>query len=959
MLRLRPYKIRDAKTIVEWLGDERAFRQWCANRYDHYPINAEDMTAYYWASADIYPMTAMDDRGIVGHVALRYTDQEEKEVRLEFVVVDPAERGKGRGRELVQLATKYAVIFLGAEKVSLAVFEDNTPAYACYLAAGFRDVTTEESRESYTVLGERWRCCTLELDGNKEEARSLMELLGLSRRDMVTGMYNQRGLLDQLEKYKAACLQSGDKLLLVNVDIDKLSNINNIYGHSEGDVAIQTVAEILKDSLSEHETAARLGSDEFVVAMLITGDAERIVDSLMHAIVGRMENYNQISDKEYSLALNYSYLVVEPDRKMRVQDILDDAFSQKRIVKNNRRTFSGIREVAKEQDYDPAEEKLVNEILDKNSLHYDFQPIVDARTGDIYGYEALMRAGENNTVPPYVVLKYAIKCQRLYDVERATFNNVLSSIVVRREHFTNRKVFVNSIPGYQLDTADYEKLRREYGAIMKQLVVEVIEQSELNDVELDMLLSRSENDGFGIAIDDYGTGYSNTSSLLRYLPNCLKIDRLLITNIQEEPKKQHFVKGIIEFAHDNGFLALAEGVETGAEMRAVIHMGVDLIQGFYTARPSADILQELPAEIKSEIVNASTDNKGQSNRKIFMVTKEKKLPLMRLALEQYTGMLLSDQRITLVGNQGYTAGMNIKIKDGSNCHLTLRNVHLESVEELPCIDIGKNARLTLSLEGDNELDKIGIRVPEGSSLTVEGSGNLKVAAQEIQCYGIGNSCNAGVGEIFWESSGTLKLQAEGNECIALGGGIYRQGRGIQIGKGNIEISVASEKGIGVGCYAGALPIDIQNCRIRLDVNAGTGLGIGSIDGDQNIHIANSHVEIVGSGSRLCGIGSIEKTGGLIHIEAGKAIVQLSGQNVGLVGNAGGDLTVKTQNCRLELKAEGSRVWGIGSMDQSSTIQSRHATYDINVHAGEYMLIGARDDKAFFDGGERLLKINED
>ncbi len=302
-----------------------------------------------------------------------------------------------------------------------------------------------------------------------------------------------------------------------------------------------------------------------------------------------------------------------------------------------------------------------------------------------------------------------------------------------------------------------------------------------------------------------------------------------------------------------------------------------------------------------------------------------------LALEQYTGMLVYDQRNTLVGNQGYTTGMNIKIKDGSNCHLTLRNVHLESVEELPCIDIGKNARLTLSLEGDNELDKIGIRVPEGSSLTVEGSGNLKVAAQEIQCYGIGNSCNAGVGEIFWESSGTLKLQAEGNECIALGGGIYRQGRGIQIGKGNIEISVASEKGIGVGCYAGALPIDIQNCRIRLDVNAGTGLGIGSI----------------------------EKTGGLIHIEAGKAIVQLSGQNVGLVGNAGGDLTVKTQNCRLELKAEGSRVWGIGSMDQSSTIQSRHATYDINVHAGEYMLIGARDDKAFFDGGERLLKINED
>ena len=959
MLRLRPYKNSDAETIVGWQGDERAFRQWCADRYDHYPISAEDMNAYYLASTDIYPMTAVNESGIVGHITLRFADPEEKEVRLGFVIVDPAERGMGRGRELVQLAARYAVIFLGAEKVSLAVFEDNKPAYTCYLAAGFRDVTSQVPREGYSVLGETWHCRRLELDGSREENSGLMDLMGLTCRDMVTGMYNQRGLLEQLERYKKTCLESGEKLLLINVDIDKLSNINNIYGHSEGDVAIQAVGEILKDSLTEHETAARLGSDEFVVAMLINSEAQQIVDSLMHAVIGRMENYNRISDKEYSLTVNYAYLVIEPDQEMRVQDILDEAFSQKRIVKNNRRTFSAIRDVAKEQDYDPAEEKLVNEILDTNNLRYNFQPIVDARTGDIYGYEALMRAGENNTVPPYVILKYAIKCQRLYDVERATFNNVLSAVELRQEQFAGRKVFVNSIPGYQLDNADYEKLRKEYGAVMKQMVVEVIEQSELNDAELDVLLGRSKEDGFGIAIDDYGTGYSNTSTLLRYVPNCLKIDRLLITNIQEEPKKQHFVKGIIEFAHDNGFLALAEGVETAAELRAVIHMGVDLIQGFYTARPSADILQELPTEIKSEIVNASTDNKGQPNRKIFMVTREKKLPLLRLALEQYTGMLLSDQKFTLVGNPGYVAGMNIKIKDGSNCRLTLHNVHLESVEGLPCIDIGHNAKLTLSLEGENELDKIGIRVPESSSLVVEGSGNLKVMAQEIQCYGIGNSCNAGVGEITWESSGTLKIQAEGNECIALGGGVYRQGRGIQICKGTIEVNVASEKGIGIGCYTGALPIDIQNCRARLDINAGTGLGIGSIEGDQNIHTAYSSVEIVGSGSRLCGIGSIEKTGGLIHIESGKVMVKLSGQNVGLVGNAGGDLTVKTQDCRLELQCEGSRVWGVGSMDKSATIYSRHATYDINVHAGDYMLIGAEEDKAFFDGGERLLKINED
>lgn len=958
MLRLRPYKNSDAEKIVGWLGEERAFRQWCADIYDHYPISAHEMDAFYRKTAYTYPMTALDEDGVVGHLSLRYADTEEKEVRLGFLIVDPAKRGRGYGRELLHQAARYAMLFLGAERISLVIFEENARAYACYLTAGFRDVTTGQPR-IYAYQEETWHYRKLELDMSREAPERIEKVLAQVRRDVLTGLYNQQGMVEQLERWKEICLERGEKLLLVSADIDRLRNINNIYGHSEGDVAIQTMAEILKDSLSEKEVAARVGGDEFVIAMHINGEAKQLVDSLIHAISGRLDNYNRISDKEYSLGFNYSYIVLEPFQEMRVQDALDNAFNQKRIVKNNRRTYSAMNERVEQEDYDPAEEKSVNELLDQNSFRYEFQPIVNARTGDIYGYEALMRAKHNDAVSPYVILKYAIKCKRLYDVERATFSNVLSAVAGKRGLFEEKKVFLNSIPGYQLDYADYEKLRREYGDVLQQLVVEVIEQAELNDEELDTLLQRSREDGFDIAIDDYGTGYSNTASLLRYLPNCLKIDRLLITNIQDDAKKQHFVKSIIEFAHNNGFLALAEGVETAAELKAVIHMGIDLIQGFYTARPSAEIVQKVAPEIKDEIVNTTVDNKGQSNRKVFMVTEEKELPVMRLALEQYTGILLSDQELTLVGNAGYVAGMSIKIKDGSNCRLTLRNVHLESIAGQPCIDIGKNASLTILLEGDNELDKIGIRVPKESRLIMEGSGRLKVEAQEIQCYGIGNSSSAEVGEIIWASSGTLYIHAEGNECFALGGGIYTQGRGIQINSGSVEINVASETGACIGCHTGNVPISIRNCRTNVEINSGTGLGIGCMEGDQNIHIANSSVEVRGSGSSLCGIGSVEKTGGLIHIESGSVAVQLSGQNVGLVGNEGGALTVLTQDCHLDLKGDGSRVWGIGSMDKSATIWSKNSTYDINIHAGEHMIIGATEDKTVFDGGERHLKVNED
>lgn len=961
MIKLRPYKESDAETIVQWLGDERKFRKWCADRYEKYPISAEDMNRLYSRcreKEEFYEMTALDEEGIVGHLTMRFTDEARTVLRLGFVIIDPVKRGKGNGRKMLSLALKYAFEILRAEKVTLGVFENNEEAYWCYRAAGFSDCKLQKP-EAYQILGEEWSCREMETGYYTDRSGEAVGMERLSHWDVMTGMYNQWGFLEKLEEWNRIYSGTGEKILLVCVDVDRLGNINGVYGHSEGDVAIQTLAKIIDDSLSDKEICAHMGSDEFVVALHGAGEEKRLVLSLVHAITGRLENYNRISDKEYSLDINYSYTAVEPSNGMNMHTALDEAFANKRIDKNNRREFLSDSGNDSGSEYNSAEEKIVEEIIDRNCFRYAFQPIVDAKTGDIYGYEALMRAELNGPVSPFTVLKYATKGHRLYDIERATLFNVLKEIQKKKEELTGKQVFVNSIPGYLLDYTDYENLRRQYGDLFQFLVVEITEQTELYDKELNMLLERSAKDGFGIAIDDYGTGYSNTSSLLRYLPNCLKIDRLLISNVQEEPKKQHFVKNVIEFAHENGFLALAEGVETLAELKAVINMGVDLIQGYYTAKPSYDILQALPAEIKNEIVNTNIDTLGQTNRKIFVAAGEKELPLMRLALEQYTGILLSDQDVVLVGNSVYVAGMAIKIKDGSSCRLTLRNVHLESVQELPCIDIGKNARLTLVLEEENELNKVGIRVPEGSSLRIEGKGKLSVYAKGIRCYGIGNSCNAGVGDITCAQSGTLHIITEGNESISLGGGIYRCGKGVNIIGGRIEIDAASEKGIGIGCNEGSMPVNINNCSVNVNIKIGSGIGIGSLHGDQNTRISDSSVAIEGSGRELCGIGSIERTAGSIHMRSCRICVSINGQNVGLVGNAGGGLSVVTEECRLELKSEGSSVWGIGSKDKSAALRGRNAVYEIIVRAGEHALIGATEDHIFLDSVERMLKINED
>lgn len=173
MLKLRPYKSIDAETITTWCKDEVAFRKWTSDRYESFPITAEDMNyKYINCNGDcsepdnFYPFTAFDERGIVGHLIMRYTDADKTTIRFGFVIVDDSRRGKGYGKEMLRLALIYAFEVFGAKKVTLGVFENNEQAYHCYKAAGFQDVEME--KEIFCeICGESWKILELKLGSDQ------------------------------------------------------------------------------------------------------------------------------------------------------------------------------------------------------------------------------------------------------------------------------------------------------------------------------------------------------------------------------------------------------------------------------------------------------------------------------------------------------------------------------------------------------------------------------------------------------------------------------------------------------------------------------------------------------------------------------------------------------------------------------------------------------------------------
>ena len=249
-------------------------------------------------------------------------------------------------------------------------------------------------------------------------------------------------------------------------------------------------------------------------------------------------------------------------------------------------------------------------VLNKKLLTYHFQPIVDAATGEIYAYEALMRTSGGVDISPLVLLQAAAKYKKLYELEKMTLFGIMDYYVKHFDKFKGRRLFINSIPGHFLNDDDFKLFTDKYKDYIKYCVFEITEQNSISDGELFKIKTLTVDDMSGqLAVDDYGSGQSNIQNLLRYTPNIVKIDRFLIKDISRDSNKQLFINNIIEFAKLNDMRVVGEGVETEEELKAVTGYGVDYIQGFYTARPKSEPLDELPQEISKQFDNGNGEEK--------------------------------------------------------------------------------------------------------------------------------------------------------------------------------------------------------------------------------------------------------------------------------------------------------------------------------------------------------------
>ncbi len=211
-----------------------------------------------------------------------------------------------------------------------------------------------------------------------------------------------------------------------------------------------------------------------------------------------------------------------------------------------------------------------------------YQPIVRASDHSIFGFEALLRSDEPTLTTPEAMLRAAERLGALNRLGRAVRNQAALTLAAAQRSYA---LFVNLHPQDLFDV-DLSDAKAALSNVAGCVVLEVTERASITDLEQARIkVATLREQGFRIAIDDLGAGYSGLNSFALLEPEFVKLDMTLVRNVDRSTVKQKLVKSIATSCRDLGLYVVAEGVETREERDAAIDLGCDLLQGFLFARP--------------------------------------------------------------------------------------------------------------------------------------------------------------------------------------------------------------------------------------------------------------------------------------------------------------------------------------------------------------------------------------
>ncbi|MCW8975404.1 MAG: EAL domain-containing protein [Sedimenticola sp.] len=433
--------------------------------------------------------------------------------------------------------------------------------------------------------------------------------------DTLTHLPNRRLFLDRLQQALSGTRKEHEGALLI-IDLNDFKSLNDTMGHDKGDLLLQQFALRLSACIPEGDTAARLGSDEFVVILKdLSGDTQKaaaVAQNIAEKILAFLNRPFELADQVYHATASIG-IALFGNPLDTTEELLKRAdLAMNQAKRNDQQSLCffdpGIQDAVNSRI--TLETDLRQAIRDENFQLY-YQPQVD-HAGCIIGAEALIRWPHptRGMVSPAEFIPAAEQIGLILPIGHWVLENACRQLVLWAEDpILERLTLAVNVSAVQFRKADFVSQTLatldHTGANPKRLKLELTESMLLHDIEgIISKMTTLKARGVLFSLDDFGTGYSSLSYLKRLPLDQLKIDQSFVRDLLTDPNDAAITNTIIALSHSLGLEVIAEGVETEAQHLFLTSQGCRSFQGYLFGKPG-------PVEqvLTSQIVTGSFHNK--------------------------------------------------------------------------------------------------------------------------------------------------------------------------------------------------------------------------------------------------------------------------------------------------------------------------------------------------------------
>ena len=418
-----------------------------------------------------------------------------------------------------------------------------------------------------------------------KEREHSKKLLDTAYIDILTGLYNRNKFLDDIAELTAQAQFNGTKLGLLLIDIDNMKIINDYNGHTAGDEVLKKSAEILKRFSKNIIKAYRFGGDEFLLAIKNCSS----MDSITNVCDTVFESFNSEQIKISGGIAVYPDDSEEPEDLLRFTDI-----AMRHSKKDGKNRITNFKlEMQRVFIQKLNMQAKMSAALINNDFYLVYQPQFDIKTGDLRGFEALMRwyDKELGDIGPAIFIPLAEETGMILEIGDWVLNTAFCTLKNWQQKYSFKGIMSINISPMQLKQPNFiENIRNlliKYNLNPDAVEIEITEGIMIENMnEAIEKLNSLKNIGLRISLDDFGTGYSSLS-YLQVLPlNTLKIDKSFITGITEKNGIQaNITNSIITMVTKMGLQTIAEGVEKNEQLQILKEFNCHIVQGFLRGKP--------------------------------------------------------------------------------------------------------------------------------------------------------------------------------------------------------------------------------------------------------------------------------------------------------------------------------------------------------------------------------------